>query len=65
MTEYDAVQLFNVVADQTQKLAPMIEQCTIKGAAPTYSQLRDGALAQNKAIVGAMHGSPTAPLKTF
>ena len=68
MTEYDAVQLFNVVADQTQKLAPMIEQINTpdwvaKGAAPTYSQLRDGALAQNKAIVSAMHDLVQHPSK--
>ena len=59
MTDYDAAQLFNAVAEQTQKLAPMIEQINTpdwvsKGAAPTYTQLRDGALAQNKAIVTAM-----------
>jgi hypothetical protein len=59
MTEYDAAQLFNLVADQTQKLAPMIEQINTadwvaKGAAPTYVQLRDSAIAQNKAIVAAM-----------
>ena len=60
MTEYDANQLFNTVADQTQKLAPMIEQINTqdwvaKGAAPTYTQLRDSALAQTKSIVYAMH----------
>jgi hypothetical protein len=59
LTEYDAVQLFNVVADQTEKLAPMIQQINAsewvaKGAAPTYTQLANGALAQNKAIVTAM-----------
>ena len=59
LTEYDAAQLFNTVADQTQKLAPMIEQINTaewiaKGAAPTYGQLREGALAQNKAIVQGM-----------
>src|SRR5579863_9603556 len=68
MTDYDAVQLFNAVADQTQKLAPMIEQINTpdwiaKGAAPTYSQLRDGALAQNKAIVSAMHDLVQHPTK--
>jgi hypothetical protein len=60
MTDYDAAQLFNTVADQTRKLAPMIEQINTaewvaKGAAPTYNQLRDSALAQNQAIVKAMH----------
>jgi hypothetical protein len=60
MTDYDAAQLFNAVAEQTQKLAPMIEQINTpdwlaRGAAPTYNQLRDGALAQNRAIVKAMH----------
>jgi hypothetical protein len=68
LTEYDAVQLFNNVADQTQKLAPMIEQINTpewvaKGAAPTYTQLRDGALAQNKAIVRAMHELVQHPAK--
>ena len=68
MTEYDAVQLFSAVADQTQKLAPMIEQINTpdwvaKGAAPTYTQLRDGALAQNKAIVNAMHDLTQHPTK--
>ena len=68
LTEYDAVQLFNTVADQTQKLSPMIEQINTpewvaKGAAPTYTQLRDGALAQNKAIVGAMHELTQHPAK--
>jgi hypothetical protein len=68
MTDYDAAQLFNAVADQTQKLAPMIEQINTpdwvaKGAAPTYTQLRDGALAQNKAIVNAMHALVQHPGK--
>jgi len=68
LTEYDAVQLFNAVADQTAKLAPMIEQINTaewvaKGAAPTYTQLRDGAVAQNKAIVNAMHGLVQHPTK--
>jgi hypothetical protein len=68
MTDYDAAQLFNTVADQTAKLAPMIEQINTpawiaKGAAPTYSQLRDGALAQNKAIVKAMHELGQHPAK--
>ncbi len=59
MTDYDAAQLFNTIADQTQKLAPMIEQINTpdwvaKGAAPTYTQLRDGALTQSKAIAAAM-----------
>jgi hypothetical protein len=68
MTEYDAAQLFNAVAEQTQKLAPMIEQINTpdwvaKGAAPTYSQLRDGALAQNKAIVAGMHDLVQHPTK--
>jgi hypothetical protein len=68
LTEYDAVQLFNAVADQTQKLSPMIEQINTaewvaKGAAPTYVQLRDGALAQNRAIVDAMHALVQHPAK--
>jgi len=68
LTEYDAVQLFNAVADQTAKLAPMIEQINTaewvaKGAAPTYTQLRDGAVAQNKAIVNAMHELVQHPTK--
>jgi hypothetical protein len=68
MTEYDAVQMFNAVADQTQKLAPMIEQIktgdwVAKGAAPTYTQLAQGALAQNKAIVSAMHELVQHPTK--
>jgi hypothetical protein len=68
LTEYDAVQLFNVVADQTQKLAPMIEQINTadwvaKGAAPTYTQLARGALAQNKVIVGALHELSQHPTK--
>jgi hypothetical protein len=68
MTEYDAIQLFNVVADQTAKLSPMIEQINTpdwvaKGAAPTYTQLRDGALAQNKAIVSAMRELTQHPAK--
>jgi hypothetical protein len=59
MTDYDAAQLFNALADQTEKLAPMIQQINTpdwiaKGAAPTYTQLRDGALEQSKAIVIAM-----------
>jgi hypothetical protein len=68
LTEYDAAQLFNTVADQTQKLAPMIEQINTaewiaKGAAPTYGQLRDGALAQNKAIVQGMRELVQHPAK--
>jgi hypothetical protein len=68
MTEYDAVQLFNTVADQTEKLAPMIEQIktpdwVARGAAPTYTQLAQGALAQNKAIVTAMHELVQHPTK--
>jgi len=68
MTEYDAAQLFNAVAEQTAKLAPMIEQINTpewiaKGAAPTYSQLRSGAMAQNKAIVSAMHDLAQHPAK--
>jgi hypothetical protein len=68
MTDYDAARLFNTVADQTEKLAPMIEQINTpewiaKGAAPTYSQLRDGALAQNKAIVKAMRELTQHPAK--
>ena len=68
MTEYDAVQLFNKIADQTQKLGPMIEQINTpewvaKGAAPTYTQLREGALAQNKAIVRDMHELAQHPTK--
>jgi hypothetical protein len=59
MTDYDAAQLFNAVADQTAKLAPMIEQINTpewiaKGAAPAYTQTRDGALGQSKAIVIVM-----------
>jgi hypothetical protein len=34
-----------------------------KGAAPTYNQLRDGALGQSKAIVGAMHDLAQHPTK--
>ncbi len=68
MTEYDAIQLFNAVADQTAKISPMIEQINTpewvaKGAAPTYTQLRDGALAQNKAIVSAMRELTQHPTK--
>ena len=68
MTEYDAVQLFNAVAEQTEKLAPMIEQINTtdwvaKGAAPTYTQLANGALAQNKAIVSAMRELVQHPTK--
>src|ERR1700756_5056832 len=68
MSEYDAIQLFNAVADQTAKISPMIEQINTpdwvaKGAAPTYTQLRDGALAQNKAIVGAMRELTQHPAK--
>ena len=68
MTDYDAAQLFNTIADQTQKLGPMIDQINTpdwiaRGAAPTYSQLRDEALAQNKAIVQAMHDLVQHPSK--
>lgn len=68
MTDYDAAQLFNTIADQTQKLAPMIEQINTpdwvnRGAAPTYNELRNEALAQNKAIVLAMHGLAQHPSK--
>jgi hypothetical protein len=68
MTEYDAIQLFNEVAESTGKLAPMIEQINTvdweaKGAAPAYTQLRAGALAQNKAIVGAMKALTQHPQK--
>jgi hypothetical protein len=68
MTEYDAVQLFNAVADQTEKLAPMIEQINTadwvaKGAAPAYTQLAHGAIAQNKAIVSAMRELVQHPTK--
>ena len=68
MTEYDAIQLFNEVAESTGKLAPMIEQINTadweaKGAAPAYTQLRTGALAQNKAIVGAMKALTQHPQK--
>jgi hypothetical protein len=68
MTEYDAVQLINAVADQTEKLAPMIEQIhtaewVAKGAAPTYTQLATGALAQNKAIVRALRELVQHPAK--
>jgi hypothetical protein len=68
MTDYDAAQLFNAVAEQTAKLAPMIEQINTadwvgKGAPPTYVQLRNGALAQNKAIVNAMHELAQHPSK--
>jgi hypothetical protein len=68
MTEYDAAKLFNTVADQTQKLGPMIEQINTsewvaKGAAPTYNQLRDSALAQNQAIVRAMRDLVQHPSK--
>jgi hypothetical protein len=68
LTEHDAVQLFNEVAEQTAKLAPMIEQIhtnewIAKGAPPTYSQLRDGAVAQNKAIVSGMKALTQNPTK--
>ncbi len=68
MTDYDAAQLFHTIADQTQKLAPMIEQINTaewvaKGAAPTYNQLREEALAQNKAIVRDMGDLAQHPSK--
>jgi hypothetical protein len=68
MTDFDAAQLFNAVAGQTQKLAPMIEQINTpdwltKGAAPTYHELRNNALAQNKAIVRAMQDLVQHPSK--
>ena len=68
MTDYDATQLINAVAEQTHKLAPMIEQIktdewVAKGAAPTYTELAHGALAQNQAIVTAMRELAQHPTK--
>lgn len=68
ITDFDAAQLANTIAAQTEKLAPMIEQIhtadwVAKGAAPTYNQLREGALAQNKAIVAGMRQLADHPQK--
>jgi len=68
LTEYDAVQLFNQVATETAKLAPMIEQINTadwvsKGAASTYSQLKEGALGQNRSIVRELQNLTQNPRK--
>ena len=68
LTEYDAVQLFNQVATETAKLAPMIEQINTadwvsKGAASTYAQLKEGALGQNRSIVRELKDLTQNPRK--